>query len=427
MSISINDSGKTGGRDGRYKLASLALVAASVLSACAGAATPAPSATQQSGQGAATQAPAATQGPDASSDPYTIGVSGPLTGPSSQYGVQWKKGFDLALDEINAKGGIKGHKLQYVFEDSQNDPKQTVAIAQKFIADPRILIELGDFSSPASMAASSIYQRAGLVQFGFTNSHPDFTKGGDYTWSNSASQTEGAPNLANFAVKTVGLKKLSVFYLNTDWGKTTYNLFAARAKEIGAEIVSSETYLPEEKDFRSALTRVRDTNPDGIVLISYYGDAALILQARDAAGVKLPVVASGSAYSPKLLEIAGKAAEGVYIPGGDFTVQDPRPEVQAFVKAYRAKYNEDPESFAVYAYDTIYVVKAAIEQGGADRKGIKDALSQIKDVPSVIYGKVAFDPQTRRLQKTGETKLTPIQVIDGKYVTLVDGIKSASK
>ena len=119
-----------------------------------------------------------------SSDPITLGVSGPLTGPNAQYGAQWKQGFDLALDEINAAGGINGRPLAYVFEDSQSDPRQTVAIARKFVADERIVVEVGDFSSAASMAASPIYQRGGLVQFGFTNSHPDFTKGGDFMWSN---------------------------------------------------------------------------------------------------------------------------------------------------------------------------------------------------------------------------------------------------
>ena len=125
----------------------------------------------------------------AAGEPVMVGVSGPLTGQNAQYGAQWKKGFDLALDEINSTGGIKGHPLTYDFQDSQSDPRQSVAVAQKFVSDPNIVVEAGDFSSTASMAASPIYERAGLVQFGFTNSHPNFTKGGDYMWSNSARPT----------------------------------------------------------------------------------------------------------------------------------------------------------------------------------------------------------------------------------------------
>ena len=134
-------------------------------------------------------------------DPVVLGVSGPLTGPNAQYGAQWKQGFDLALEEFGGTVGPDKRPLVYQFEDSQSDPRQSVAIAQKFVADPRIVMELGDFSSPASMAASPIYQRAGLVQFGFTNSHPDFTKGGDYMWSNSTTQKDDAPGLADYTVK----------------------------------------------------------------------------------------------------------------------------------------------------------------------------------------------------------------------------------
>src|SRR5919199_5986296 len=137
-------------------------------------------------------------------DPVHVGVSGPLTGPNAQYGAQWKDAFDLALEELNPKAT---RPIQYVFEDSQSDPRQSVAIAQKFVNDPRIVMELGDFSSPASMAASPIYQRAKLVQFGFTNSHPDFTKVGDCMWSNSISQAEEQPSLAEFAVAGLGKKR----------------------------------------------------------------------------------------------------------------------------------------------------------------------------------------------------------------------------
>ncbi len=261
--------------------------------------------------GAAASTPSASTGANAQ-EPIYIGVSGPLTGQNAQYGAQWKKGFDLALDEVNGSGGINGRKIEYIFEDSQSDPKQSVAVAQKFVNDPRIVAELGDFASPASMAASSIYQRAGLVQFGFTNSHPDFTKGGDYMWSNSISQSDNAPILADYAIKDLGLKRLAVLYLNTDWGRTTKDLFVQATEARGAEVVAAEGYLAEEKDFRSTLVRVRDANPDGLILVSYYADGALISQQVRATGLTLPIVASGSAYSPKFLELGGEAVDGVY-------------------------------------------------------------------------------------------------------------------
>ena len=242
----------------------------------------------------------------AAAEPVTIGVSGPLTGQYAQYGADWRRGFDLAVAEVNGSGGIGGRPLAYRFEDSQSDPRQAVAIAQKFAADPTIVAELGDFSSAASMAASPIYQRNRLVQFGFTNSHPDFTKGGDYMWSNAPNQTDDMPVLAGYADK-LGLKQLAVAFINSDWGRTSKDLFVAAAAKNGATVAATESYLPSEQDFRSLLVRLRDGRPDALILISYYPDGAqLVRQARDT-GLVVPVVAAGSVYSPKFLELAGRA------------------------------------------------------------------------------------------------------------------------
>jgi branched-chain amino acid transport system substrate-binding protein len=352
-----------------------------------------------------------------SSDPITLGVSGPLTGPNAQYGAQWKQGFDLALDEIHAAGGINGRKLVYVFEDSQSDPRQSVAIAQKFVSDSKIVMELGDFSSTASMAASPIYQRGGLVQFGFTNSHPDFTKGGDFMWSTSVSQADEQPLLARYAVSHLGLKKLAILHLNTDWGRTSRDHFANAAKEYGAEVVISEGYIPDERDFRSTLVRARDANPDGLILISYYSDGALIARQARQAGLKQTICAASSVYSPKFLELGGEAVEGVHL-GTRYFPEDPRPEVQKFVSGFKAKYNgQEPDAFNVYAYDAMNVAAAVVRIGGPDRRGIRDAFAKIKDVPTVIFGPATFDAASRRVKGAMNAEL----VIRKGQFTLWDG------
>ena len=332
----------------------------------------------------------------ATGEPVYIGVSGPLTGPNAQYGAQWKQGFDLALDEINGGGGIKGRPLAYIFEDSQSDPRQSVAVAQKFVADKRIAVEFGDFSSPASMAASPIYQRAKLVQFGFTNSHPDFTKGGDYMWSNSVSQADEQPLSAAFAVKKLGMKRIAVLHLNTDWGRTSKDIFVKAAKEYGAEIVDIEGYLADEKDFRSTLVRVRDAKPDGIMLLSYYSDAALIARQMKQAGLNLPTVAASSVYSPKLVELGGDAVEGMFTASRYFP-EDPRPQVKNFVTKFKAKYDKEPDAFNAYAYDTMILMAQVMRESGIERQQIHDGLAKVKDVPSVIFGQASFDPNTRRV------------------------------
>lgn len=350
------------------------------------------------------------QGAGAGNAPIVIGVTGPLTGDNAEYGKQWRKGFDLALDEINGAGGVRGRPLEYVFEDTQSDPKQTPAVAQKFVADSKIAAVIGDFSSPASMAASPIYQRAGLVQLGITNSHPDFTGTGDYIWSNTSNQRDDAPYLARLTVQDLQKKKLAVLYQNTDWGKTTVDLFIGKAEELGAEIVVKEAYLTSEKDFRPILTKARDANPDALVLISYYNDGALIAQQRQSVGLDATVVGIGSVYSPQFIRLGGEAVEGVYT-ATRFYPGEPREEVQRFVEAYREKYGEDPDSFSAVAYDGIKILAQVIEQYGAGRKEIRDGLEAVKDLETVLYGKASFGSD-RRLQNP---RFLPLVVRDGKF------------
>jgi branched-chain amino acid transport system substrate-binding protein len=343
--------------------------------------------------------------------PVLIGVSGPLTGQYAQYGVQWKRGFDLALDEINASGGIGGRKLVYDFQDSQSDPRQAVGIAQKFVSNPDIVVEVGDFSSAASMAASPIYQRGGLVQFGFTNSHPDFTKGGDFMWSNSPSQAEDSPLLAKFAVGDLGLRRLAVLYINSDWGRTSEEIFSKTARDMGAQVAVAEGYLPAEKDFRATLVRVGEADPDGIILVSYYPDGALICRQIRASGLKQKVVAASSVYSPKFLEIGGDAVNGVYTET-TFFPEDPRPYARKFVADYDARYQVLPDNFSARAYDTMILLATVMRTYGTDRRAIRDGLGKAKDVPSVVFGTVTFDLTTRRA--AGPSNI-PLIVKDGKF------------
>ena len=373
---------------------------------------------------AAASLPALRLTPAYAAEPILAGVSGPLTGPNAQYGAQWKRGFDLALDGINGPGsnggGVKGRPIAYDFQDSQSDPRQSVAVAQKLVANPAVIIELGDFSSPASMAASPIYQRAKLVQFGFTNSHPDFTKGGDRMWSNSTNQAEEQPQLAAYAAK-LGFKRPALLHLNTDWGRTAKDAFLKAAPGLGMEVTAAEGYQATEQDFRPTLVRARDSKPDGLVLLSYYADGALISrQARDA-GLSLPILAGTSNYSPKFIELGGAGVEGVHVMSSFFP-GDPRPEVQDFVRRYRAKYDQEPDSFSAGAYDTMVLFAALCDQFGATREAMQQGLLAIKDVPSVIYGKVTFDPATRRVQGATYKLLT---VKDAKFAVW-DGARATT-
>ncbi|MFF2085184.1 ABC transporter substrate-binding protein [Nocardia sp. NPDC058176] len=337
-----------------------------------------------------------------------FGVSGPRTGPSAEYGRLWQQGFDLALEEINAAGGIDGRKVELKWEDSQSDPKQTVPIATKFVDDKSIIAELGDFSSPASIAASPIYNRGKLVQYGFTNSAVDFTKGGDYSWSPSITLDVFQERNAEWVSKKA--KKVSVVYLETDWGKQAFGFFERFAKEKGVEIAYSSPILPDSTDVKPILIKGREANPDAFVHLGYGPDGALVVkQLRD---VGFDGQFFGGQNTPQFIELAGKAAEGDIV-NGIFSPADPDPKTQEFVTKFRAKFNTDPGDFNVYAYDALNVLVQAAKKGGATREGILEGLKTETQFTGIGLGTFAFDQETRRPQGVAPRELV---LQEGKFV-----------
>jgi branched-chain amino acid transport system substrate-binding protein len=163
--------------------------------------------------GAAAPAPAA--------DPIHIALSAPITGNYAEYGQNFQRSVDLALEWINAAGGVNGRPLAVVVGDSKGDPKEAAALAQKFTSDKRIVASIGDFTSTACMAAQPIYERAGMVQLSPTASHPQFAPGSPFSFGIVGTQAGEGPFMARYAVEKLGKKKIAVLYINNDWGIAT--------------------------------------------------------------------------------------------------------------------------------------------------------------------------------------------------------------
>ncbi len=342
--------------------------------------------------------------------PIYFGVSGPKTGVNAEYGKAWEQGFAIALKEINAAGGIHGRQVQLKWEDSQADPKQSVPIAEKFVADKTIIAELGDFASGASMAASSVYQDNKLVQFGFTNSNPKFTDGGDRMWSTSLTQEHYQIGNVDGLVAD-GIKSVSVLYLQSDWGKTSFDIFTARAKEKGLQILYSTPIQQDGDDFRPVLIRARDAGPDAVVHIGYAPDGGLVVKQLRGLGFTKPFY--GGQITQQYIDVGGQAAEGTILHD-TFIVNDSSPRVAAFVAKFRAEYNTDPGFFQVSAYDALKLIVAAAKAGGPTREGVFKGLSE-KDrkFETVLLGDITFNDKRR----PGGAPLKKIVVKGGKFVT----------
>jgi branched-chain amino acid transport system substrate-binding protein len=351
-----------------------------------------------------------SSGSSAKSTVY-FGVSAAETGPYAQYGEQFKEAFDLAVEQVNAKGGINGHPVALKYEDSQSDPKQSVAVAQKFVGDDSISLVFGDYSSAASIPASPIYTAGKLLQYGFNNSNPDFTaKGTQYQWSTSVTTNDSYQWTADY-IKKQGVKSVGVTYLNTaDWGIPAFNAFKAEASKIGLKITDAEAVLDTSDDYRPSLSNAVDGKPQAFAHIGYGPDAAKIVTQLRAIGYK------GTFYGgqdEQSFDATPDAAGS--IAGAEFLETNPAKNVQDFVTAFKKKYpsETDVTGFEAGAYDALNVAVAAAKVGGTTRAGLLKGFEKVKDVPSVVYGSITFDQSTRR---PASPKLTPTILKEGKWV-----------
>lgn len=349
-------------------------------------------------------------GSPSASQEISLGLTAPMTGDYAEYGTVFKNAAELAIEKVNAKGGVNGKKLKLVVGDSKADPKEAANIAQKFVSDSNIMAVIGDFTSTAALAGAPIYQKSGLVQLSPTSSHPDFTKQGNYIFRNIASQAVEGPALADYVVKDINKKKVAIVYIKNDWGIVAHEFFMKKAKELGADIVAVEPYLPEQgKDFSAIITKIKEQKPDLIYLGMMYTDGALFAQQVKKADLNVTLAGTGALYSSELLKLGGAAVEGLYLTVS-FYPEDTRPEVQDFVKSYQEKYGKLPTQFAAQAYDATNLIIEALKKGATDRKSLRDNLAGIKDFPGVT-GTTTFD-ENRDVNKT----LSRLIIKDGKYL-----------
>lgn len=347
--------------------------------------------------------------------PVYFGVSSATTGQYAQYGEQFKLAFDLAVEQINAEGGIDGRDVVLKYEDSQSDPKQSVTVAQKFVDDSDVILVFGDYSSAASIPASRIYTAGKLLQYGFNNSNPKFTtEGTEYQWSTSITTDATYTWTADY-IKDQGVDSVGVAYLNSaDWGIPAFEAFKAEADKIGLTITAAEGVDPTSDDYRPSLTKIVEGNPEAFVEIGYGPDAAKIVTQLRAIGYE------GQFYGGQDEESFNQTpdAEGSII-GSQFLEAGTDPYVASFVDAFKEAYPDETDVtlFEAGAYDALHVAVEAAKIGGATREGILKGFQELKDVPSVIYGSITFDQETRRVLNP---QLTPTILEGGKWVEYQD-------
>ncbi len=339
-----------------------------------------------------------------------LGVSAPLTGNMAQYGVDIRRGVELAVEGLNSSHSIPGVTFTIEIQDSEGDPEQAANVAQKFAAEGDVLAVIGDFSSTACLAAAPIYQKAGIIMMTPTASAPDITKTGDYIFRDTPIASTEVNATVDWGVKDLGLMRAAAICRNDDYGRSYGPLFSARSEADGAKMLSVQYFNPGDSDLKPLITGMRALKPDVVFLALFYVEAALLFQqSRDMAFH--PTFMSGAGlFSQELVKLAGSSANGLllvsaYYPGAN------RPEVTDFVTAYRTKFGSEPSKFAAQSYDAINLIAEAAKRAGSTTPAeVRDALAATKDYQGVI-GSVSFD-----LHREVVLNLQRLALTNGKFV-----------
>lgn len=341
-----------------------------------------------------------------------LGYQLPLTGNTAQYGQDFKTAAEIALKDFNASGKMKV-PVEIIFEDSRSDAKEGVAIARKFVDDERIVAALGDFTSTVSMAAAQVYKRAEMAQLSQTASHPDFARISEWQFRNITTQAQEGVYNADW-MNEQGLKKIAVIAEQTDWGQSVVKDFAEKVEANGGEVVFTEFFNRGLPDFRSIITKIERSKPDAIYTGFFYEDGAQFLKQMKQLSVETPVYSTSAAYNQKLVELAGPAAEGLFLTV-TFLPNSDSDHVKTFVDEWKAaREGAEPGQFPAQAYDAVNIMLEAVARAYPDvsRQKVRDELAKTKDFPGVT-GVTSFDENGEALKQ-----LTKATVTDGQFVPL---------
>lgn len=332
-----------------------------------------------------------------------------LTGAGAQYGASQKNALEMAVEDLNAVGGVT---YALTVEDDETDPKQAIQVFDGFISDGASII-IGPTLSNTAKQTDPIAQEAQVPVLGVSNTAAGITEIGDYIFRDSLTEGAVIPQTVKAAVDTFDLKKVVVMYSNDDaFTESGYQAFAAALEDQGVEVIETLTFLKADTDFRALLDKAKQSNPDAIV-VSALIDAAvpLVTQAREI-GIDAPIIGGNGFNSPALIKGAGDAAEGVIVGAAWNSASDNKQNV-AFIEAYTAKYDVAPDQFSAQAYAGMQIVDHAVRSTcSGEREGIKAGLGDITDVATVL-GDVSLDANRDAVHAA------LVQVVDGgKFVIL---------
>ncbi|MDI9627743.1 MAG: ABC transporter substrate-binding protein [Acidobacteriota bacterium] len=355
---------------------------------------------------------------DSNADVVRIGLNYELSGPVATYGDASVKGIQMAVEEINAAGGVDGKQIEIVKYDNKSEPAEATTLATKLMANDGVVSVIGPATSGSFKATIPVAtQNKVPVVSGSATADDLLVQNGvlqEFAFRTCFSDSYQGTAMANFASENLSAKTAAILKdTSSDYAKGLADNFAAQFTANGGTIVAEEGYVASETEFNATLTRMKSQSFDVMYVPGYYNEVGLIIkQARDQ-GIDQPILGGDGFDSPGLLEKAGAAALNNVFFTNHYSSLDSDPTVQAFIQAFKDKYGEEPNAFHALGYDTAYFVVDAIGRASEPTgEAIQQAMASTTDFTGVT-GTFSIDPETHEPVKSAVV----IELADGVQVS----------
>ncbi|XMB67219.1 ABC transporter substrate-binding protein [Mycoplasmatota bacterium zrk1] len=344
-----------------------------------------------------------------------IGVIGPLTGDYSLYGVAVKQGAELAMEEINANGGVLGLDGQVIAYDSKGDGTEGVNAYNRLLNEDEITALVGATFSGVTLAIKDLAVSDGVPVLTPTATHPEVTLNAENVFRACYTDSYQGSVAAVFASDSLSVEKAAVLYNKDDAYSEGLAMAFIEEFEASGEVVITEAYSAGDDDYSSLLTKIAATDAEAVFLPGYVAEVGAVLtQAKDL-GMTVPFI-GGDGWDG-IEDDYAEVADGYYF-GSHYSKADEAEVVQNFISAYEAKYNESPNSLAALAYDAVYAMANAIEEAGSTEYAkVVSELASLK-FENAVTGSIQFDFNGDPVKS-----ISMIQLLDGEHV-LVDKVEA---
>jgi branched-chain amino acid transport system substrate-binding protein len=311
--------------------------------------------------------------------PFKVGTITPLTGGGAGAGVHIKYGAEMAVDELNAAGGVGGRPIQLIVVDDAGIPAQSVSAANKLVYQDKVDFLIGGNISSTVLAHMEVTERAGIPYIVTTASNPQITRPTN-KWTVRLHQNDNiqSVHLANYLVQDLKKAKIAVLYDSGDYGVACKQVFNVRLKELGLEPVIQLGFNWGDKDFMSQLIRIKEKSPDVVALFGQQAEAAIITNQMRQIGMDALIATTGGFVVPKYIELAPGTSEGA-VGITTFTPFSDDPMAKKFAEDYQKRFNTIPTHHAWNTYEAFkYILKPLVDENGANKAKLAKALRAFK-------------------------------------------------